>query len=347
MAELKRKFIRYPNEREAWGVYGYASEESLKNTIRDIHTFFTIDLGLTQSPDTGQLDLANIPDVGMKAIYDASTTGRWSRWSYGYTVYEFTDPLQNDFPIYIKLEFQVIDGSYGNQDYKSRTYLNVRTSIMSATDGAGQPIGGRMNIVYEQFPALCHSSYNHDVFENNISDSYGFYDKDNGRLYVCVCPGIMKGTFNHSTIQPQMNFYIERSKNALNNVTNDYIQVQNFQRGVIDDPNQMRQFNMLYSTKELLNYQSNAGSHVPMEGIQGNTATRSNLFRTISVNPLTNELLPNSNVISYLNKDIPLSGIIVDVKLSDSEVGKYVTVSPSTCGVYVWSSNYGHLIRVE
>lgn len=348
MAELKRKFIRYPNEREAWGIYGYASEESLKNTIRDIHSFFTTDLGLRQSPDIGQLDLTNIPDIGMKAIYDASTTSRWTLWSYGYTLYEFTDPLQTDFPIFIKLEFQVVDGSYSNStNYRSRTYLNIRTSIMSATDGAGLAVDGRMNFVYNQSPSVHSSSSANDYFESNIADSYGFYDDVAGRLYVCICPNIKKGSLDIGNQQPQMNFYIERSKNVVNDVTTDYVLIQNYQRGLYDSTAFMTQFNTVYSTKEKLNFQSAAGSHVPMDGIQTNAATRSNLFRTISVNPFNNELIPNSNILSYLNADIPISGVVVDVNLSESEVGKYITVSPSTCGVYVWSSNYGHLIRVE
>ncbi len=348
MAELKRKLIRYPNEREAYGIYGYTSEQSIKDTINDIDSFFVNDLKLKRSVDAGQLDLDNIPDLDIKSIYDKSTTARWTSWSYGYKMYEFTDVLQSEFPIILKLDFRVTDTSYtGTTSYRSRPYMGVRLTVMSASDGQGQPVTGFMNFSSDQFPGFGSSSNSSDFFEDNVTDSYGFYDNTGGRLYVCICPNMIRSTSSEHRKQPMINFYIERSTDYNNNPTAEYIMFQDYQRGYWDSGTIERRNNTYFRTKETLSYNSFAGSYIPMDGLSVRTSSRTNLFRTLSVHPRTNQITPNSNMLSYLNADIPISGVLTNVRLSETEVGTYITVSPSSNNVYVWSSSYGHLIRVD
>lgn len=348
MAELKTKFIRYPNEREAWGELGIASEQSIKDCIVDIHDFFTNTLGLAQTDDSGQIDFTNISDLNIKSIYDKSTTSRFTSFSYGYAVYEFTDELQSEYPIYIKLQFNMIDGSYNtNASYRSRTYFSVVINVMGQTDGSGNSVSGAMNLGYTLSPMFATSSNNANNFSNTLNDSYGFFDKQEGRLFFCLCPTMYKGSADSVYTAPLGTFYVERSKDSSNVVNEQYVMVQSYSRGTWDSATVNRQFNTYFSTYDAVTYNSSLCSYVPMDGITTNTGMRYNIFRTISVNPRTKEITANSNVLSYYDADIPCSGIEVDVRLSDLETRRYITVSPTTTRTYTYNAKFGHLIRVS
>lgn len=347
MAVLKTKFIRYPNEREAWGELGVATEQSIKDHIYDFHQFMTQDLGLVQTADTGQLDVNNIPNLDLKAKYDVSTTAKWTAWSYGYLMYAFTDPKQADVPLFIRFEFKMTDGSYtGNTSYRSRTYLNIHCRLMGQSDGAGNATDNTLNLGWDLTNFFAASSNNGNWFSNTMSDSYGFFDDVEGRLYLCICPGIYKGTAQPYTA-PQAHIYIERSRNESNVVTNEYVMVQNYSRGLWDTTERYRQFSTQFSSYDRVTYSSTQTSYVPLDGVTINTGMRYNIFRTINVNPKTMEMTTNSNVLSYYNNDISSSGIEVNVKLSETETRRYITVSPTTSCTYTYSTNYGHMIRIE
>lgn len=348
MAELKSKFIRYPNEREAWGEYGTATEQSIKDCIIDVHDFFTNTLGLLQTDDSGQIDFENITDLDLKNIYDVSTTARFNVFSYGYAVYEFTDRYQSNKPIYIKLDFNMYDGSYNaTTTYRSRTYFGLNFTVTGQTDGSGKPTtGSNMNFSWILTPLFSASSNNENNFSNTISDSYGFFDKEEGRLFFCLCPGMYKGTGSGVSSVPLGTFYIERSKDSANNVNDQYVMCQTYSRGTWDSNTINRQMNTYFLTYDGVTYNSNLGSYVPMDGISTNTGMRYNIFRTINVNPKTYEMTTNSNILSYYNTDMPSSGIEVDVRLSETETRKYITVSPTSTATYVYNVKYGHLIRV-
>lgn len=350
MAILKRKFIRYPNEREAWGEYGTPSEESIKNHIRDFHEYLVNDLGLIQTEDQGQLDLDNIPDLDLKTKYDQSTTGRWTSWSYGYLMYQFTDARQSEYPIYLRFQFNMVDGSYtSGTSYRSRTYLSIRLNVMTNTDGSGSISLGGTNLAYDITPFYTHSSNNNNKFSQNQTDSYGFFDSEDGRLFLNICPGMHKGTSDYTYVSgaPQLCIYIERCLTSSSVEVDKFFLVQVYSRGHWDSSETYRRMNTYFSTYDNVGYNNYLTSYIPMEGLTPNTSTRYNIFRTINVNPRSLEMTTNRNILSYSNNEIPLSGVEVDVRISENETAKYITVSPSQTAVYVYSLNYGHLIRIE
>lgn len=349
MAILKRKFITYPNERQAWGEFGTPSEESIKNHIIDFHDYLVNDLGLVQTDDQGQMDLANIPDLDLKTKYDISDTGRWAQWTYGYLMYQFTDSRQSEYPIYLRFQFNMVDASYtGGTSYRSRTYLSIRLNVINSTDGLGAVPSGTTNLAYDLAPFYTYSSNNTNRFTMNQTDSYGFYDSENGRLFLCICPGMYKGTsdYTYATNVPQMSFYIERCLPTSSVEVDNYFMVQVYSRGHWDTSETYRRINTNFATFDNITYSSYLTSYIPMEGLVPNTSTRYNIFRTINVNPRSLEMSTNLNMLSYINGEIPLSGIEVEVRISENETAKYITVSPSQTSTYVYTTNYGHLIRI-
>lgn len=350
MAILKRKFIRYPNEREAWGEYGTPSEESIKNHIRDFHEYLVNDLGLIQTEDQGQLDLDNIPDLDLKTKYDQSTTSRWTSWSYGYLMYQFTDARQTEYPIYLRFQFNMVDGSYtSNTYYRSRTYLNVRFNVMTSTDGSGSGSPQATNLAFDLTPFYSHSSNNSNRFTQNQSDSFGFFDSENGRLFLTICPGMYKGTsdYTYTSNSPQICLYIERCLPSSSVEVDNYFLVQVYNRGLWDTSETYRRMNTYFCTYDNIIYNHYLTSYIPMEGLVPNTSTRYNIFRTINVNPRSLEMSTNLNMLSYSNNEIPLLGVEVEVRISETETAKYITVSPSQTSTYVYTTNYGHLIRID
>lgn len=345
MATLKYKKIRYPNEREAYGIYGYASEQSLKNTINDIHEFLTTDLGLVQTTDAGQLDLANIPDININKIYTDNNTMRFTSWSYGYLIYDYIDRFSSEFPIKLKFEFTVTEIAGGtSSSYQSRPIMGATVSVLSQTDGAGQSTG-LVNVKTFQFPGYTNSSNTSDVYEYNETSSYGFNDSVGCRFYVCICPGTKKGTSSSVYAIPMIHFYFERSTNNVNNPTRDYVLFQNFQRGQSNGTSSIQNPTIFFNSSGAT-YSTVLGSQVPMDGLVDVTNSRKNLFNTINVHPVTHDISYNNNMLSYYNDNMPVSGIITKVKVSDDKTVDYVTVSTTQNQCHVWSTSYSHLIRV-
>lgn len=77
-------------------------------------------VGLTQTADTGQLDLTTEPAY-------VATTG----YVYGYTIYQWTDAYQSTYPIYIRVQWMNSSGTLTN--IIPYPYITVGTS----TNGAG------------------------------------------------------------------------------------------------------------------------------------------------------------------------------------------------------------------
>lgn len=80
-------------------------------------------VGLTQTSDTGQMSMSSLP------LAVAATS-----YSYGYTIYQWTDAYQSTFPLYMKLEWR-------NNIASTSTTWNIWATLGSGTNGSGTLTG--------------------------------------------------------------------------------------------------------------------------------------------------------------------------------------------------------------
>lgn len=86
-------------------------------------------VGLTQTADTGQLNLTTAP----AAVFSSAS------YSYGYTVHRFNDTYQSTYPIYIRIDYLNSAGSMG-----STVKPTFKFTVGTSTNGAGV-IGGDLD----------------------------------------------------------------------------------------------------------------------------------------------------------------------------------------------------------
>lgn len=126
-------------------------------------------VGLTQTADTGQLNLTTAP----AAVFSSAS------YSYGYTVHRFNDTYQSTYPIYIRID-------YLNANITSTTVMKptFKFTVGTSTNGAGV-IGGDLDSQTFTFSAssttdrttrysfLCYKDHNLSILINDGSGIAG------------------------------------------------------------------------------------------------------------------------------------------------------------------------------
>lgn len=138
-------------------------------------------VGLVKTSDSGQINWATVNIVASQMA--------------GYEIFRFNDALQATHPIFIKLEY----GSVGG------TYAGFRTTVGKATDGAGNLSG----ILHQA--ASCPNGN-----QNNGTDFTSYVSSGDGSMLVFS----LWSQFNQSYSYFHR-FVIERSRDASGNATGD------------------------------------------------------------------------------------------------------------------------------
>lgn len=132
-----------------------------KELFLDVHNNL-IEAGLVQTEDAGQLDIsavASLPSMGSFA---------------GYRMYRFDDGLQDESPIFIKIEFGVgPEGLRSTPSQRKSDAPNLRVTVGNSTDGAGQVVG--------EYARHFHCPQEYSLTNGGGSDD----NETNGLSYCC------------------------------------------------------------------------------------------------------------------------------------------------------------------
>lgn len=358
MTTLKRYNIRSPNEIQAMGLKefaGAATEQSIKDTINDIYTYMTTELGLTHVPTVGEINLQNIQDLGLATYATQSNTLNPEQMlTYGYHIFAFNDALQSTKPLYIKFEYNVLHAGRKANLTNTTNFLVfcVYMTIMTKTS----PGASYLNL---KSARLCNVFYNSEYgnttgagacsISETALNSYGFYNPSNSNLFVNIFPkryAIGHQSTYASTIKqsPYISFYIERNSNFITlflsclgvyaNSANNGITMNSLQRGVE---------HISYSGTS---YSNTTGIGVPLMSLQS-SVSQSLCWRSLYVNPTTSEIVPSHNILSYYNSFLTNSGIENIVDVNGTQNSTYVNLSSSDCITYPNSTSLGLLFRVN
>lgn len=357
MTTLKRYNIRSPNEIQAMGLNefaGAATEQSIKDTINDIYTYMTTELGLTHVPTVGEINLQNIQDLGL-ATYATqyNTLNPGQMLTYGYHIFAFNDALQSTKPLYIKFEYNVLHAGRKTNLTTTTNFLVfcVYMTIMTKTS----PEASYLNL---KSARLCNAFYDAvngtatytgacSISETQLN-SYGFYNPINSNLFVNIFPKRYaighKGTTSTIKQSPYISFYIERNSDfitlflsclgAYDNASSNPVTLTSLQRGVE---------HISYSGTS---YSNTTGIGVPLMSLQS-SVSQSLCWRSLYVNPTTSEIVPSHNILSYYNSFLTNSGIENIVDVNGTQNSTYVNLSSSECITYPNSTSLGLLFRVN
>lgn len=352
---LVSKMIRYPNELEAMGLATNGktnaqgnttpSQESIKNSIVDIINFFKDDLNMPIVPTSGELDENNILDIPNIATYATqyNVLDEWTKYYYGFKVFAFNDDIQDTKPLFIKLNFGLVNLA------KKRAYLNFKIRFSFFID---------MDIIYNSSVihsiTLCNLMYtrnnDQDPTNNYVQDiinSVGIRNKSS--IYVNIYPrkftlyNDFRGYENTGVRSPYFSFYLERNE--------DYVKFMPLCLPLLDSvglnySNLSTNFTYIpYSANN--KYSTNNNCIIPFVNDKIINDGDNVAFKTVDINVLTNQIIENTNVMTTYSLKSS-NGTLTDVEV-DGVTNQYYVYKPepliNLC--YVYNMNISLLFKVE
>lgn len=173
----------------ATNTFSYLWQGNQTNGIKLLHDAL-ISVGLTQTSDTGQLSLATDPTFVATASY-----------SYGYTVYQWTDAYQSTSPLYMRIEWK---------NSATSTVSNMMPfpviTVGTSTNGAGT-INSTLTLVTPT--TLAAGAATGDTLARNNYICY--YD---GALAIAIMPSSIGGS--GSGRQQRQVYMIDRMRDLSN-----------------------------------------------------------------------------------------------------------------------------------
>lgn len=133
----------------------YSSGQTV-DYFKNIHDGL-LDVGLTKTADTGQIDLTTAPTV---------TTSN-ANYDYGYNIFQFIDAFQSTYPIFLKVRYMNdnMSGSYSR--------VTVRIEVGEGTDGSGTLTGKTDTQFLTESNTVVYSDVRHTLTTNNICFTEG------------------------------------------------------------------------------------------------------------------------------------------------------------------------------
>lgn len=329
---LVTKMIRYPNELEAMGFLNNGSsnsmgtvppsEESIKNCIKDIYDFFIQDLKMVHVPKEGELDINNIPDIGI-ATYATQNNNlnQHQNVPYGFTDFAFTDELQNTKPIYIRLIYGMLNLTLRNADamQKNKFAFNLIVYIM---DDVGTILHSFISC-----NTYAHSNFDYTNQQSFVSKYIGSISNgfNNGNsIYVNIIPKkyvACMTSFNTNYYPPDIFsnyicFYIERNENFIKVIQLSGTRTASYS---LSYPEQVGTSITYIPYDVNYKYNSSNGVYIPFidRGIEN---IKNSMSYTYDLDPKTNILYKNENIMCAYSSDV-VDNII---KLENDDTKEYL-----------------------
>lgn len=351
---LVSKMIRYPNELTAMGLLNNGnngsqgtvtpSEQSIKDTIIDINDFFINEMEMIKVPTQGEIDVNNISDINIYTLSQQyNNMNIMQSVSYGYSIFAFTDELQNSKPLFLKLNYNMYNlankGNYPVQ--KNKFAFGIRVQLLDSNS--------KELYAFDSLNAYCNNNYDYTdqqayYMKSIIKESNGFNNGDS--IYVNLIPQKYVQVHTSHRFPPTdyfsnyICFYIERNVN--------YIKVIQLSGSIQEGYNNFpttQSTNIIYIPyNSNYTYSSNQGVFIPFTN-KTIENLKNSLSYTYDIDPLTNILYKNDNIMCAYNESV------VDniVHLDGDETKKYCAYKPNGINGlrYVNSTNYALLFRVK
>lgn len=353
----------------------YASQETITNAIKGIHEFLTNELELVEVPVDGEMDIDNIieppihltttplpssiptNDTLLAPLYNAfensTTDSNTFKPIYGFKYYTFNDKLNERKPLYLKINYGLFLLSKLGVNMRIRFAFAIEVEIKNSIDGSTITSSVLCN-VHGQNTALSYSDYYTQNMEQK--DSIGLnYD---GVLYVNIFPklGIRHSHGSSSTTNlsyitlnkvSYINFFLQRKEDYFIFMPFSYIDSQSDRNIAYKGYNSTSISAGFYSYDGLSTYTTNDNVHVPFisNRIVGNNTMA--IFRSIDIDPVSNNIYENFNLCVGYNTNIQSTGVEIVIDNGNGTKSKYVTLSGIDSYHYLNSNKLAMIIKTD
>lgn len=349
MATLIQKYVKYPND---YLMNTMFDDTENKESVKSICKFLEEDLGLVQTSDTGQMNHNTIQSINVKDIYDKSTTRMSSvPFRYGYKVYTIEDSKGMD-PLYLKLTFGLQDMSFNTTtNYRSYTTLVIELELYGSTNGAGLYGGTGINQYYKTGNTNVppDGGYQVDLSKphyNIISDSYGFYDKSNGRLFICLFP-YSRSVYYSSITGPSLRFGIYLEKVTDNSVLDNVLYNTNFL--LMTNTNAVnssyQRTSLLYLNQKYGYTASSTSFDYKPANYNYNYFNTNTVSKSMVINPIT-QSVTYTDTILFCDKFLVRPFTVIKVKDKNNLETDYFAMTCDALNSYASNTNNAWLIKI-
>lgn len=333
---MKRYKIDYPKLSDH---YLYESQQGIKDLIKKIDTCI-IDSGLVRAPDTGQLDVDNIPDQNLDFFLNKGAVYRDSTDAYIQylpLVYCFSDTLQETSPIFISINFELGRMTTSQKQLKSPIGLYTKINVSNGTNGNSVITKGiEFYVGSLGFSSNSNSTNTKVSTDYNVQDSIINYDREKGMLFLNILP-----YFRFTTEDAVVNHFGDSSK-GINRSLIDIIvyRVNDKTIGTLgfNTYNQINQNSNVGIPPKIFRYKNgdviyNDTYYNTIQGFYNNTQNYINgrivTSPLTSYDPLNKIMVRNPIMLSSSSSDTGnISGGTLKVIISDTEKWKYMVYSP-------------------
>lgn len=347
MATLIQKYVKYPND---YLMNTMLDDTENKESVKSICKFLEEDLGLVQTSDTGQLDHNNIQSINVKDVYDKSTTARASApFRYGYKVYNIEDTNGMD-PLYLKLTFGLQDMSF-NAIARSYTTLVIELELYGSTNGAGLYGGAGINQYYKtcntNVPTMSSQVDLSRSHYSIISDSYGFYDKSNGRLFICLFP-YSRSAYYTQINGPSLRFGIYLEKVTDNSVIDNVLYNTNFllmTNTFAETITSYQRTSLLYFNQKYGYTASSTSFDYKPANYNYNYFNTNTVSKSMIISPIT-QIVTYTDTILFCDKFLVRPFTVIKVKDKNNLETDYFAMTCDALNSYASNTNNAWLIKI-
>lgn len=351
----------------------YASQETITNAIKGIHEFLTNELELVEVPVDGEMDIDNIiePPIHLTTttsgsiptnntllapLYNAfknnTTDSNTFKPIYGFKYYTFNDELNERKPLYLKINYGLFLLSKLGTSLRIRFAFAIEVEIKNSIDGSTLTSSVLCNL-HGQTATSSWSEYYTQNMEQK--DSIGLnYD---GVLYVNIFPklGIRHAhtssgtTISYTTLNKvsYINFFLQRKEDYFIFMPFSYIGSQSAHDTSFRGYNSISINTVFYSYDGLSTYATNDNVHVPFlyNRIVGNNNMA--IFRSIDIDPTSNNICENFNLCVGYNNNIQSTGNEIVIDNGNGTKSKYITLSGIDSYHYLNSNKLAIIIKTD
>lgn len=356
---LIQRSITVPNHKELCGYNITSSQESLNNFINDIHNLI-VDTGISPLDIQGDIDFNNIPDLNIPNLFTSPTVLTNRFFSAGYKYYAFNDYNQNEYPIYLKMDFGVqCVGRYS--PLGNLMYTTIKLDILRSIE-SNDRITSTQYLSY----VFSYSASNaikasggvfDDKFESNLATC--FYNSDNFYLNVfptsrCISAKYSGIQFDGCKLSPYIAFYVERNRNVTNFMNLCYGAYDHKSVQPLNLSNSPRNVSINNILGNLASVETNVHVTIPLMSLVDTLSNNYEIgginaiaFKTILYDKSTKSIEPNYNILCSYTSQIGQSNVKYEIELEDGTFGKYISYSVADSINYFPDSKTDFLFRYE
>lgn len=365
--KLKYKAIMGPDDYTLNGLDGISSVFQVapneivfteyEQFVKDVSSFITNDIKLTKVSDDNQVDESTF-EVSQEQNNEIRSYARSKQPAYsnkefnmGYNMYAFNDELQDEYPIFLKFEYMLLDIMENiNSSVSYNGFPRLVPAIKLTVYSGATIILSEM--LYTGAITSPTSSFT-GLFQSLKEDtsSFGFYT--NNRIFLNILP--KRRFFSNApssqtpTLSAYISFYLERTEGYIQFINFSYINKKSYNM-VDNEKNSISTTSKFLSplgmTSDVISSSNLILIPFSSIGIKISNKTFSS-FKTFAINPITNIMYQNTNLLAcYSDQILNSQSPVVDVKLDDGTISKYLIYNNKENILYTNNKNITVMFRM-